>query len=69
MRKQTQLDQDKLALYQIAIKRVKEAGYPLTRDRIWDQYVSIAMRSGMRGLVDRHWIEDYLDELGVEVAK
>ena len=60
------LDQDKLACYRIAIKKVKERGYPLTKDRIWDQYVNIALYSGIRDLLSKHRIEPYLDYLRQE---
>lgn len=60
------LDQHKLAGYRMAIKKVKECGYPLTKDRIWDQYVTIAMGSGIRSLLEKHRIDDYLSYLEQE---
>lgn len=59
------LDQDKLEMYRLAIKKVKEAGYELTKDRIWDQYVTICMGTGMGCCLSKHKIEPYLRELGV----
>lgn len=54
------LDPDILEGYRLAIKKTRQAGYPLTKDRIWDQYVAMAMASGMRTLLQKHRIEDYL---------
>ena len=51
MTRKMELDQNKLNIYRIAMRRVQEAGYPLTKDRLWDEYVTIAIQSGMRGLL------------------
>lgn len=64
MTRKMELDQNKLDVYRIAARRVQKAGYPLTKDRLWDEYVTIAMQSGMRGLLDKHRIEPYLELLG-----
>ena len=64
--KKMELDQDRLDVYRIAARRVQKAGYQLTKDRLWDEYVTLAMQSGMRGLLDKHRIEPYLRALGME---
>ncbi len=61
----SELDCDKLAIYQMALKSVRKAGYPETKDRIWDAYCCIAMGSGIKGLMDKHKIEPYLRAIGV----
>ena len=61
------LDPEILEAYRVAIKKVKQAGYPLTKDRIWDQYVTIAMGSGWRKLLEKHRTEDYLEVLEEEI--
>lgn len=69
MTRKIELDQDKLDVYCMAARRVQRAGYQLTKDRLWDEYVSVALQSGMRGLLDPHRIEPYfsfLRSLGME---
>ena len=47
-------------LYRLSARKVAEAGYPVTRDRVWDQFVSIAVRSGLRELLKPHRSQIYL---------
>ena len=35
---------DRMELYRLSARKVAEAGYPTTKDRIWDMFVSIAIR-------------------------
>lgn len=60
------LDPDKLAMYQLALKKVKQLGYPVTKDRIWDQYVALSMGSGIPSLLSKHKSDLYLREIGVQ---
>jgi len=57
------IDLDILEMYKLAAKKTKESGYPLTKDRIWDQYVSISFRAGMKQLLRPHKKEPYFEEL------
>ena len=57
---------DRMELYKLALKKVKEAGYPVTRDRVWDQFVSIAVRSGLRELLEPHKSDPYFEQLRKE---
>lgn len=58
-----ELDTDRLEMYKLAAKKCREQGFPLTKDRIWDQYVSISIRSGMNDLLKPHKSEPYFEEL------
>ena len=61
---------DRLELYKLALKKVREAGYKPTKDRIWDQYVSIAMRQSLpRYFLEKHSFEKYWQMLEKEVIK
>ena len=61
----SELDCNKLAMYQMALKSVRKAGYPETKDRVWDAYVALSIGSGIRGLLDKHKIEPYLSAIGM----
>lgn len=60
-----ELDSDRLQMYRLAIKKVREAGYPVTKDRIWDQFVSLCVSTGMGYCLAKHKIEPYLLALGI----
>ena len=57
---------DRMELYRLSARKVAEAGYPATKDRIWDQFVSIAVRSGLRELLEPHKSDPYLSQLRKE---
>jgi len=41
--KKTMYD-DRMELYRLAARKVKETGYPVTKDRVWDMFVSISIK-------------------------
>ncbi len=44
-----------LELYKLALKKVREAGYKLTKDRVWDQYVALVMSCQLpRYFLEKH---------------
>lgn len=57
------LNIDRLEMYKLAAKRAKEEGHELTKDRIWDQYIAISFRHGVKYLVKPHNDKPYFDEL------
>ena len=57
---------DRMELYRLSARKVAEAGYPTTKDRIWDQFVSIAVRSGLRELLKPHKSDPYFEQLRKE---
>ena len=57
---------DRMELYRLSARKVAEAGYPVTRDRVWDQFVSIAVRSGLRELLKPHKSDPYFEQLRKE---
>jgi len=57
---------DRMELYRLSARKVAEAGYPATKDRIWDQFVSIAVRSGLRELLKPHKSDPYFEQLKKE---
>jgi len=57
---------DRMELYRLSARKVAEAGHPATKDRIWDQFVSIAVRSGLRELLKPHKSDLYLSQLRKE---
>jgi hypothetical protein len=58
-------EDDRFELYKLALKKVKEAGYPVTKNRVWDQFVSIAFRCGLRECLKPHDSEPYFQRLGL----
>lgn len=54
---------DRLEMYKLAAKRCKEQGYPLTKDRIWDQVVALSIRAGMKHILEPHNAKPYFEEL------
>lgn len=61
---------DRLELYKLALKKVREAGYETTKDRVWDQYVSLAMRHcGTGYFLKKHDFEKYWQILEKEVTE
>lgn len=51
---------DRFELYKLALKKVREAGYKPTKDRVWDQYVALAVSYQLpRYFLEKHDFERY----------
>ena len=55
---------DRFELYKLALKKVREAGYAPTRDRVWDQYVTLAVKHNLpKYFLEKHDFETYWEAL------
>lgn len=53
---------DRMELYRLSARKVAEAGYPTTKDRIWDMFVSIGIRHYPE-LLKPHRSQIYFEQL------
>lgn len=56
---------DRMELYRLSARKVAEAGYPATKDRIWDMFVSIGIRHYPE-LLKPHKSDPYFEQLRKE---
>lgn len=58
--------EDRYLLYKMAVKKVSELGFDMTKDRVWDQFVNLCISYGMKSCLEPHKFQPYWERLQAE---